>query len=56
MTASNGQVPPGAIPAGNTHNAEPLYIARVRHMRSITPGKVSNKFPMYHHILDLVVK
>ncbi|KAJ0177812.1 hypothetical protein K1T71_006685 [Dendrolimus kikuchii] len=40
IASSNGQVPAGAIPAGNTHNAEPLYIARVRHMRSITPGKV----------------
>ncbi|CAG4970435.1 unnamed protein product [Parnassius apollo] len=38
--ASNGQVPPGAIAAGNTHNAEPLYIGRVSHMRSITPGKI----------------
>ncbi|XP_028166326.1 vegetative cell wall protein gp1-like isoform X1 [Ostrinia furnacalis] len=39
--ASNyGQVPPGAIAAGNTHAGEPLYIARVSHQNSITPGKV----------------
>ena len=40
LPSSNGQVPVGAIAAGNTHNGEPLYIARVRHLRSVTPGKV----------------
>ncbi|XP_048006920.1 uncharacterized protein LOC125242230 [Leguminivora glycinivorella] len=40
VTASHGSVPPDAIIAGNTHNAEPLYICRVKHMRSVTPGKV----------------
>ncbi|XP_075976236.1 uncharacterized protein LOC142976643 isoform X1 [Anticarsia gemmatalis] len=40
LPASNGQVPVGAIPAGNTHSGEPLYIARVQHQRSVTPGKV----------------
>ncbi|KAF9406996.1 hypothetical protein HW555_012834 [Spodoptera exigua] len=40
LPSSNGQVPVGAIPAGNTHNGEPLYIGRVTHMGSITPGKV----------------
>ncbi|KAL0832110.1 hypothetical protein ABMA28_001583 [Loxostege sticticalis] len=38
--SSNGQVPPGAIPAGNTHTGEPLYIARVHYQNAITPGKV----------------
>lgn len=41
LPSSHGQVPVGAIPAGNTHNGEPLYIARVKHLRSLTPGKVS---------------
>ncbi|XP_061704752.1 uncharacterized protein LOC133516049 [Cydia pomonella] len=40
VTASHGSVPPDAIIAGNTHNAEPLYICRVKHLKSITPGKV----------------
>ncbi|KOB67603.1 Farnesoic acid O-methyltransferase, partial [Operophtera brumata] len=40
LPASNGEIPVGGIAAGNTHNAEPLYVARVRHLRSITPGKV----------------
>ncbi|KAM3967058.1 putative proline-rich receptor-like protein kinase PERK11-like [Aphomia sociella] len=40
ISSSMGRVPPGAIPAGNSHNAEPLYIARVKHRGSITPGKV----------------
>ncbi|KAJ8724421.1 hypothetical protein PYW08_015895 [Mythimna loreyi] len=40
LHSSNGQVPVGAIAAGNTHNGEPLYIGRVRHMQSLTPGKV----------------
>ncbi|XP_022834891.1 uncharacterized protein LOC111362454 isoform X2 [Spodoptera litura] len=40
LPSSNGQVPVGAIPAGNTHSGEPLYIGRVTHMGSITPGKV----------------
>ncbi|KAG7310095.1 hypothetical protein JYU34_004633 [Plutella xylostella] len=40
LPASNGNVPVGAIPAGNTVSAEPLYIGRVRHMLSLTPGKV----------------
>ncbi|XP_072949737.1 uncharacterized protein [Epargyreus clarus] len=38
--ASNGQVPVGAIAAGNTQSAEPLYIGRVRHRGSVSPGKV----------------
>ncbi|CAH2040556.1 unnamed protein product, partial [Iphiclides podalirius] len=40
VQASNGQVPAGAIAAGNTHSAEPLYVGRVQHMRSVTPGKI----------------
>ncbi|XP_069357278.1 lysosomal proton-coupled steroid conjugate and bile acid symporter SLC46A3-like isoform X2 [Maniola hyperantus] len=40
VPASNGQVPPEAIIAGNTINAEPLYVGRVRHRGSLTPGKV----------------
>lgn len=40
VTSSHGQVPPGAIAAGNTENGDTLYIARVKHLNSITPGKV----------------
>ncbi|XP_026333588.1 uncharacterized protein LOC113240478 [Hyposmocoma kahamanoa] len=38
--ASNGAVPAGAIPGGHTKTGETLYIARVDHMNSLTPGKV----------------
>ncbi|KAJ2947499.1 hypothetical protein O0L34_g17287 [Tuta absoluta] len=40
VPASNGQIPAGAVVAGNTHNAEPLFVGRVKHRSSLTPGKV----------------
>ncbi|XP_026318597.1 uncharacterized protein LOC113229269 [Hyposmocoma kahamanoa] len=40
LPASNGQAPAGAIPGGNTHTGETLYIGRAKHLRSLTPGKV----------------
>ncbi|XP_014362398.2 protein tonB2 [Papilio machaon] len=40
VPASNGNVPPGAIPGGKTISGETLYIGRARHQLSITPGKV----------------
>ncbi|XP_072933100.1 uncharacterized protein [Epargyreus clarus] len=40
VPASNGNVPPGAIPGGRTSSGETLYIGRARHQLSITPGKV----------------
>ncbi|XP_023939955.2 IQ motif and SEC7 domain-containing protein 2-like [Bicyclus anynana] len=40
VAASHGQVPPGAIIAGNTNTAEPLYVGRARHRGSLSPGKV----------------
>ncbi|XP_059053666.1 uncharacterized protein LOC131847953 [Achroia grisella] len=39
ISSSRGKVPPGAIPAGQSAE-EILYIGRVKHMSSITPGKV----------------
>ncbi|CAH4035651.1 unnamed protein product [Pieris brassicae] len=33
-------IPDGAIPAGNTGDGEPLYLGRVKHRGSLTPGKV----------------
>ncbi|XP_026333591.1 natterin-3-like isoform X2 [Hyposmocoma kahamanoa] len=38
--ASMGAVPAGAIPGGKTQTGETLYIGRVDHMNSLTPGKV----------------
>ncbi|KAL4711431.1 hypothetical protein ACJJTC_016185 [Scirpophaga incertulas] len=38
--SSNGQIPHDAIVAGNTQTAEPLYIGRVSHQRTMTPGKI----------------
>ncbi|CAH2059729.1 unnamed protein product, partial [Iphiclides podalirius] len=40
VPASNGNVPPGAIPGGKTASGETLYVGRARHQMSITPGKV----------------
>ncbi|XP_059053574.1 uncharacterized protein LOC131847894 [Achroia grisella] len=40
LPCAGGKVPPGAIAAGNTHSGEPLYIARVNHSNTVTPGKV----------------
>ncbi|KOB68990.1 Farnesoic acid O-methyltransferase [Operophtera brumata] len=40
VPASNGNVPPGAIPGGRTTSGETLYVGRARYQLSITPGKV----------------
>ncbi|XP_013186208.2 trithorax group protein osa-like [Amyelois transitella] len=40
ISSKNGKVPENAVVAGNTINAEPLYIGRVSHKSSLTPGKV----------------
>lgn len=43
VPASNGSVPPGAIPGGRTatsNGGETLYIGRARYQLSVTPGKV----------------
>jgi hypothetical protein len=37
---SDGKVPNGALPVGETQTGETLYMARVEHGRSLTPGKV----------------
>ncbi|XP_045780238.1 uncharacterized protein LOC123877483 [Maniola jurtina] len=40
VPASNGSVPPGAIPGGRTSTGETLYVGRARHQLSVTPGKI----------------
>ncbi|XP_050349432.1 uncharacterized protein LOC126772867 [Nymphalis io] len=40
VPGNQGQVPPNAIIAGNTHTAEPLYLGRARHRGSLSPGKI----------------
>lgn len=40
VPASNGNIPPGAIPGGRTGTGETLYVGRARYQLSITPGKV----------------
>lgn len=45
VPASNGSVPPGAIPGGRTESGETLYVGRARYQLSITPGKVH---PSHH--------
>lgn len=39
--AQNGQVPPEAISFGKTRDGEDLYMGRVMHDGSLTPGKVN---------------
>ncbi|XP_050671047.1 uncharacterized protein LOC126969565 isoform X2 [Leptidea sinapis] len=41
VTASSGQVPPGAVVGGNDCSGEPLYVARAQHeSNAIIPGKL----------------
>lgn len=40
VPASNGNVPPGAIPGGRTASGETLYVGRAQHQLSVTPGKI----------------
>ncbi|PZC73230.1 hypothetical protein B5X24_HaOG209910 [Helicoverpa armigera] len=40
VPASNGNVPPGAIPGGRTASGETLYVGRARYQLSVTPGKI----------------
>ena len=37
---SDGNVPNGALPVGETQNGEALYMGRVEHESTLTPGKV----------------
>ncbi|XP_049812753.1 natterin-4-like isoform X3 [Schistocerca nitens] len=40
VPSSNGEVPDGAVPVGHTTDGETLYVARVQHDGTTTPGKV----------------
>lgn len=40
VPTSGANVPPGALPGGESEDGEPLYIGRVRHEGSLTTGKV----------------
>ena len=40
VPASNGNVPPGAVPGGRTASGETLYVGRARYQLSVTPGKI----------------
>lgn len=40
IPSGHGQVPHNAVPGGHTASGEPLYIGRVFHMGSMTPGKI----------------
>lgn len=40
--ASNGKIPPGAIPVGKMADGETLYAARSHYRGTVTPGKVAN--------------
>lgn len=40
VPVSGTNIPPGAVPGGESEDGEPLYIGRVRHEGSITTGKV----------------
>ncbi|XP_041975354.1 uncharacterized protein LOC121730395 isoform X2 [Aricia agestis] len=40
VPTSGSNIPPGALPGGESEDGEPLFIGRVRHEGSVTPGKV----------------
>lgn len=40
VQVSGNQVPPNAVPAGETGEGEPLFVGRVHHEGTITTGKV----------------
>lgn len=40
VPVSGTNIPPGAVPGGETEDGEPLYVGRVRHEGSVTTGKV----------------
>lgn len=40
VPASGSNIPPNALPAGQTEDGEPLFVGRVNHENSLTPGKV----------------
>lgn len=40
VNASGGQVPPGAVPAGNDTSGEPMFVARAQHEGAMLPGKL----------------
>lgn len=40
VRVSGNQVPPNAVPAGETGEGEPLFVGRVNHEGSVTTGKV----------------
>ncbi|XP_034946621.1 uncharacterized protein [Chelonus insularis] len=40
VPTSGGNVPPNAIPAGETEDGEPLFVGRVNHEGTVTIGKV----------------
>ncbi|GBP08109.1 hypothetical protein EVAR_2908_1 [Eumeta japonica] len=43
IESSNGCVPLGAVPAGNTVQGETLYVGRAKYQGSLTPGKRRRK-------------
>lgn len=40
VPTSGGNVPPQAMPAGESEDGEPLFVGRVNHNGTVTPGKV----------------
>ncbi|GBP14673.1 hypothetical protein EVAR_9584_1 [Eumeta japonica] len=47
VESSNGCVPVGAVPAGNTVQGETLYVGRAKYQGSLTPGKIPDN---RHHM------
>ena len=41
LPESDGRVPNGALPVGESQTGETIYMGRVEHDNSITPGKVT---------------
>jgi len=44
VPTSGSQAPPGALISGQSEQGEPLYVGRVQHEGSLTPGKVCKSY------------
>ncbi|XP_028168214.1 uncharacterized protein LOC135076793 isoform X2 [Ostrinia nubilalis] len=50
--STNGEVPPGAVPAGSTDSGEKLYYGRVTHDGCTTPGKIHPSHGVCYYPFD----
>lgn len=56
MPATNGEVPSGALPSGESEDGEILYVGRAQHDGVTSVGKVLHKINSSIIMLDLLFK